>query len=54
MRLDETRQEENRPKNEAYFIKTKINKAVYTAALVACWLAGAVKSQKKHKKLIAN
>ena len=32
----------------------KRNKAVYTAALVACWLAGAVKSKKKHKKPIAN
>ena len=27
-----------------------INKAVYTAPLVACWWAGAVKWQKKLKK----
>ena len=30
------------------------NKAVYTAALAACWWAGAVKSKRKHKKPIAN
>ena len=28
----------------------KLNKAVYTAPLVACWWAGAVKWQKKPKK----
>ena len=30
--------------------KNELNKAVYTAPLVACWWAGAVKWQKKPKK----
>ena len=41
-------------KKVAKKIADLVNKAVYTAALVACWWAGAVKSKRKRKKTIAN